>query len=468
MNLKQLYQKVNTFLDNEGIEKLAKSLAKNKALLVKPNHKGLTLAHLAAHAGNKTLFAALVEAEPNLLQMETQNGDNPAHIAAYNGHLDILQTSIANDPSCITKHNNQGNTPTHLAAHQGHAEMINVCRESDPSAINRRNLDLQSPAHVAAEHNHTDALAACIKRARTTLSTKDVFNMTPVQYADQHNNLEMLYACLVVDTFALHQAKKVKQRGRIISQVFKQQKPEERRAAKSPEAQRAMAEAERHAQMFSPKTRIPQNQEPITAQFFASSDGYANAFDPVIAGQLQRAFNAFKNHYPNCPEGLDQLVIEQLRQAIPKNNSENELSEHLKTVLTIHRYLDEPGSKNNQKAFDQAIEHAAGKGSSTWHALGTTLAIVGLVVAGCALAALLTPASLLIGITALAVIQSAIMLHTAATAAVATSSIVAGAGTAFFMGRDSGLYDGLQNLKKTQLQADADAEAQKMTATMAG
>lgn len=106
---------------------------------------------MAARTGNLSLIKQLVDAETNILNATTPQGNTAA---ARFGHKDLVEQIINWHPNLIHKTNLNGETPFHVAAKAGQFDVILLFKAIVEDIARVRDKHGDTPLHCAVRNNH--------------------------------------------------------------------------------------------------------------------------------------------------------------------------------------------------------------------------------------------------------------------------------------------------------------------------
>ncbi|MBA0641555.1 hypothetical protein Goklo_026093 [Gossypium klotzschianum] len=109
---------------------------------------------MAARTGNLNLIKQLVDAETNILNATTPQGNTALHMAARFGHKDLVEQIINWHPNLIHKTNLNGETPFHVAAKAGRFDVILLFKATVEDIARVRDKHGDTPLHCAVRNNH--------------------------------------------------------------------------------------------------------------------------------------------------------------------------------------------------------------------------------------------------------------------------------------------------------------------------
>ncbi|MBA0676132.1 hypothetical protein Goari_017638 [Gossypium aridum] len=109
---------------------------------------------MAARTGNLNLIKQLVDAETNILNATTPQGNTALHMAARFGHKDLVEQIIDWHPNLIHKTNLNGETPFHVAAKAGRFDVILLFKATVEDIARVRDKHGDTPLHCAVRNNH--------------------------------------------------------------------------------------------------------------------------------------------------------------------------------------------------------------------------------------------------------------------------------------------------------------------------
>jgi ankyrin repeat protein len=110
----------------------------------------------AAKKGNAALVAALLDADPALLNARDSDGSTPLHCAAWKGYPDVVKLLLDRGADMHLENENThwGGTPLHAAAHGGQKAVAEVLI-AHGADVNFRSFNGRTPLEETTVHNAT-------------------------------------------------------------------------------------------------------------------------------------------------------------------------------------------------------------------------------------------------------------------------------------------------------------------------
>lgn len=169
-----------------------------------------TLVHVSAEHGYHELLRLILDADKELMDAKTHDGETALHLACLNGHLKCVEMliqkgseishSVKSDTRRLTlNYDNQpikecdfGGTPLHYAAWKGHLDILKCLLESNKSLVNKANRNGWYPLHIAAYLSHADCAEYLIKEGASLhrkvpyfkCSYKSAFDIISCSFSD--------------------------------------------------------------------------------------------------------------------------------------------------------------------------------------------------------------------------------------------------------------------------------------------
>ncbi|XP_022753946.1 protein ACCELERATED CELL DEATH 6-like [Durio zibethinus] len=109
---------------------------------------------VAARTGNLKLIKELVDAEANILDATTPQGNTALHMAARFGHKDLVYEIMNWRPSLVLSTNLKGETPVHVAAKAGQFDIVQFFKGTVENLASIRDNNGNTPLHCAVRNNH--------------------------------------------------------------------------------------------------------------------------------------------------------------------------------------------------------------------------------------------------------------------------------------------------------------------------
>ena len=115
--------------------------------------------HYAVQYKSTAFCEILIDAYPESLRIELNDGNLPIHLACAYGKrddtADTIQYMLELDPELVNAEGSDGYLPIHLAAINGRTESIELLLKFDPDAASKETNDgrRRLPLHLACGYN---------------------------------------------------------------------------------------------------------------------------------------------------------------------------------------------------------------------------------------------------------------------------------------------------------------------------
>ncbi|CDZ78226.1 Phosphocholine transferase AnkX [Legionella massiliensis] len=144
------------------------------------SNNGFTLAYYAAMT-HKLHVLELLHTFGADLTKANKDGRTPAHIAAQLGYTDVLVFLLKNNPELANVQTNDGNTPAYYAVITDKLHALELLHTLGAD-LTKANKDGATPAHAAAQFGYTDVLAFLLKNNPELGNVQDCKGITPAYY----------------------------------------------------------------------------------------------------------------------------------------------------------------------------------------------------------------------------------------------------------------------------------------------
>ncbi|CAI5446886.1 unnamed protein product [Caenorhabditis angaria] len=159
--------------------------------LLEKDALGQNALHLAARVGDAQILKYLIDRLPELVQIQSQNGETAAHICAAHGDLKAIELllggaelKIAMKSALLRDINGTSVLMAAVARGDNQIALWLLKRFGKSLAILENNCKML-PIHVAAAQGNLEFLRAAIKFDQNMVSARDEFGCTPSVYAIQ-------------------------------------------------------------------------------------------------------------------------------------------------------------------------------------------------------------------------------------------------------------------------------------------
>lgn len=143
----------------------------------------------AAERGELDSVRALLESDPQLLNVIDQGGYTPLHKAAYNGHVEIVEYLISKGAD-LNALSNSGSTPLHGAAFHGHPDAVRALIEKG-AEIDIKNNGGYTPFLGACAGGRFDAASLLIEHG-ADINALTADSNSALQNALWNNNQDLV------------------------------------------------------------------------------------------------------------------------------------------------------------------------------------------------------------------------------------------------------------------------------------
>ncbi|TYI42300.1 hypothetical protein ES332_A01G088900v1 [Gossypium tomentosum] len=160
--------------------------------------QGNTALHMAGRFGHKDLVEQIINWHPNLIHKTNLNGETPFHVAAKAGRLDVIFLFKATVENIAWVKDNNGDTPLHCAVRNNHKLVLWLLVEGDQEALRLVNNAGESPLVVAIDLGLTNVAHSIIFRNPLTLDHIGNNGQTPLHRAILSRDLAAIVDMIMV------------------------------------------------------------------------------------------------------------------------------------------------------------------------------------------------------------------------------------------------------------------------------
>ena len=143
----------------------------------------------AVRAGDVDKVKALLQADPKLAEVRTEDGSTALHVAALEGHAAIAGLLLANKAQ-VNARGLREETPLHMAMYDGHRAMAELLLASQAD-VNAQNTDGQTPLHLAASKGHRELVELLLSQ-NADPGARDKAGRTPKAVATEKGHQEIV------------------------------------------------------------------------------------------------------------------------------------------------------------------------------------------------------------------------------------------------------------------------------------
>ena len=152
----------------------------------------VSLLHLAAYWGWRTVVTTLVSVYKCDTNFKDNKGHIPLHYAAYSGHLEVVKyfiTELHDDPM---NRNNFNTTPLHYACENGHFSLAQYLIGAENCKIFCKDSGGWTPLHWACSNGHLNIVQYLIREKHCNPSCEDNDGYTPLHFACFRNHAHIV------------------------------------------------------------------------------------------------------------------------------------------------------------------------------------------------------------------------------------------------------------------------------------
>lgn len=143
----------------------------------------------AAMKGDLAKIQALVEENPDLVNVKDQEQSTPLHRAAEAGHLKIVKYLIKEGAE-VNAWNNAHQNPLLYAAYKGHSEIVNYLLENG-AEYRERDIYGRNVLHYPSREGHPKVVEILVKKG-LDISQEDRGGVTPLRFAVERGHTEII------------------------------------------------------------------------------------------------------------------------------------------------------------------------------------------------------------------------------------------------------------------------------------
>lgn len=162
---------------------------REKSLINKQDHDGLTAIHLAVLARNEQSLRILLDRRADYL-LKDKYGKTPVHIAAETGYRIAVELFL-DTPTREFGRDRQGASLLHYLVMWLPGEVVINFIDSKVPILNVRDRLRRTPLHYAATFNNIEAAAALLSKG-AAVGLKDHYLQTPLHYAIREGHLDIV------------------------------------------------------------------------------------------------------------------------------------------------------------------------------------------------------------------------------------------------------------------------------------
>ncbi|XWS27896.1 hypothetical protein CRYUN_Cryun25bG0019400 [Craigia yunnanensis] len=158
---------------------------------------------MAARAGNLNLIRELVDAEANILDAKTPQGNTALHMAARFGHQELVDEIMNWKPSLVLTPNLKGETPVHVAAKAGQFHVVLLFKGTVENIAKFRDNDGNTPVHCAVRNNHMYVLWLLVEEDQEPLGLVNNAGESPLFIAIDLRSTRVAYSIIFANPSTL-------------------------------------------------------------------------------------------------------------------------------------------------------------------------------------------------------------------------------------------------------------------------
>jgi Ankyrin repeats (3 copies)/Sel1 repeat/Ankyrin repeat len=143
----------------------------------------------AVRAGDVEKVKALLQVDPKLAEVRTEDGSTALHVAALEGHATIAALLLASKAQ-VNARGLREETPLHMAMYDGHREMAELLL-ANQADVNAQNTDGQTPLHLAASKGHRELVELLLSQ-NADPGARDKAGRTPKAVATEKGHQEIV------------------------------------------------------------------------------------------------------------------------------------------------------------------------------------------------------------------------------------------------------------------------------------
>jgi TPR repeat protein len=143
----------------------------------------------AVRAGDAEKIKTLLQADPKLAEVRTEDGSTALHLAALEGQAAVARLLLTNGAQ-VNARGLREETPLHMAMYDGHREVVEVLLASGAD-VNARNKAGETPLHLAAGKGYLGLVELLLSQNADT-GARDNSGRTPKMAATEREHWELV------------------------------------------------------------------------------------------------------------------------------------------------------------------------------------------------------------------------------------------------------------------------------------
>jgi ankyrin repeat protein len=185
VNMRDTYRGSTPFLTAcfGGHEKCVDLLMEAKADISMPTTEGFSPLYVVSQEGNLPIAQKLIQANPQMVNVQTKTGKTPLFIACLEGKEGIVDLLLEAGAQ-VTLADDQESLPLLAACEKGTTSITKKLIARVQATANAQNKQGLTPLHFACAHKHPDLVALLLEN-KANPELRDIGGKTAFDYADK-------------------------------------------------------------------------------------------------------------------------------------------------------------------------------------------------------------------------------------------------------------------------------------------